>query len=37
MILKIIALGPLGYIRDTYNIIDAFIVIVSLLDFSKYS
>ena len=33
-ILKIIGLGPKCYVRDYYNIFDAFVVILSLVDFA---
>ena len=32
MLLKIIAFGPYGYIKDAYNLFDGVIVIVSLMD-----
>ena len=35
MVLKIIALTPIGYIRDKFNIIDGIIVIIALLDYGK--
>jgi len=35
MILKIVALSPKGYIRDSFNIVDGIIVVISLLDYSK--
>jgi len=32
MILKLIGLGPVGYVRDTFNIFDGTIVILSLVE-----
>jgi Ion transport protein len=32
MIIKIFGLGPRTYIRDTYNIFDAFVVSLSIVD-----
>lgn len=32
MIIKMIALSPIGYVRDTLNIIDGMIVVISIVD-----
>ena len=34
MVMKLVALGPKSYVRDFYNKFDAFIVIISLIDFT---
>jgi len=34
MIFKIIGLGPKCYVKDYYNVFDAFVVILSILDFA---
>ena len=34
MVLKLIGLGPKNYIQDGYNIFDAIIVIISLVDWT---
>jgi Ion transport protein len=33
MVFKIIGLGPQLYVQDFYNIFDAFVVILSIIDF----
>lgn len=33
MIFKIIGLGPICYVKDYYNVFDAFVVILSIIDF----
>lgn len=33
MIFKIIGLGPTCYVKDYYNVFDAFVVILSIIDF----
>lgn len=35
MLLKIIALNPLGYVSSAVNLFDGIIVLVSILDLSK--
>jgi len=32
MCLKLIALSPLGYVRDKMNVFDGFIVLISIID-----
>ena len=34
MLLKLIGLGPKNYVRDFYNKFDAFIVLISIIDFA---
>ena len=36
MILKLIALSPLGYVRDKMNIFDGLIVAISIVDLSIF-
>jgi len=36
MTVKLISYNPIGYIMDVYNIIDGFIVIISLLDLRNF-
>jgi len=34
MVLKLIALHPRNYFKDNYNSFDAFVVLISMVDFS---
>lgn len=37
LVLKVLALGPAGYVRDTFNVFDAIIVIISLVELAVAS
>ena len=37
MIIKLLGLGPLEYARDSFNLFDAFIVIMSIIDNVMFS
>jgi hypothetical protein len=36
MVFKIIAFSPSGYVRDGFNLLDGFIVIISIMDYSIF-